>query len=216
MRVALYTRVSTRKRKGADSDEPGTVTDYRQNPALQSDACRQFAASRGWDIVVEYTDRMSGAKDVRPELEKLKLAAHQRQFDAVLVWKLDRFARHAAHAILAIEDLNARGIAFISVTEPQIDTTTPMGRAMLGVVAVFAQLERDTLAERVKAGIASAKARGKWRGRPTVAVPVVLVEKYLAEGMKWAALARKLGVSESSIRRALKAQSKTPHAEVAQ
>lgn len=205
MRAAIYSRVSTRKLRPGDPADPSAVRDFKQNPQLQIDACRLFAANHGWEIIAEYSDRMTGTKQTRPELEQLKLAAHQRKFDVLVVWKLDRFARRAGQALLAIEDLNAKGVAFVSVTEPQLDTTTPMGRAILGMVAIFAELERDTIAERVKAGMASAKARGKQLGQPKKALPLIEAQELIDQGTSIAGAARRLGISRATLQRRLKA-----------
>lgn len=210
MKVAIYTRVSTRKRKPSDPDDPSASRDYKQNPALQLEACQRFALARGWKVVKHYTDRMTGAKASRPALEEMTAAAHRREFDALVVWKLDRFARSAAHAIGALHELDAKGVQFVSATEPQIDTTTPMGKAMLGVVAVFAELEHDLIAERVKAGMASAKARGVKLGRRRVAVPVLLAQQDIERGGSVREVAKKYRVSRSVLQRALKASQNAP------
>jgi len=204
MRAAIYTRVSTKKLK-AVGDDPTAARDFRQNPDLQIEACLKFCAARGWDVVARFDDRMSGAKTTRPDLAKLMLAAHGHEFDCVVVWKTDRFARSVLHALQAINELAAKGVSFVSVTEPQVDMTTPMGRAMLTIIAVFAELERDITVERIRAGMASAKSRGQSVGRRRVAVPVLLAQQDLDKGMSFAAVARKHGVSRPTLYRALKA-----------
>ena len=147
-RSALYARVSS--------------TD--QNPAMQSRELREYCKLRGWRIYDEYVDRgICGAKDSRPELNRLMADAHRRRFDAVVVWKFDRFARSVSHLLRALETFNALGIAFVSLSE-QIDTTTPAGKMVFTVLGAVAELERSLIGERVRAGLRNAKAKGKRLG----------------------------------------------------
>jgi putative DNA-invertase from lambdoid prophage Rac len=151
-RAVLYARVST--------------TDKGQNPEMQLAEMRQFATSRGWEIIGEHVDRCSGAKDRRPALDALWRDAKVRRFDVLLVWKLDRFGRSLKQLVNALAEIEALGIALVSLRDG-FDLTTPGGRAMYGMVAVMAQFERDLIRERVIAGIAQAKVEGRtWkRGR---------------------------------------------------
>jgi DNA invertase Pin-like site-specific DNA recombinase len=152
VRVAIYARVSM-------SD---------QNPEAQLRELREYVEHRGFVVFREYVDRVSG--DIRrrkraPEFEAMMADARRRRFDCVLVWKYDRFARSLGALIVALQEFRDLGIDFISYTQA-IDTTTPMGRLFFHVIGSFAEFERDVIVERVKAGLANARAKGKRLGRP--------------------------------------------------
>jgi DNA invertase Pin-like site-specific DNA recombinase len=149
-KVALYLRVST-----AD-----------QKPDLQFDSLRAYAGRAGLEIVNEYLDvAISGRKQSRPQLDALLQAARCHEFDCVLVWKFDRFARSTKHLLTALEEFNYLNIRFVSIQD-QIDTTSPMGKAMFTLIAAMAELESSLISERVTAGMLAAKSRGKHLGRP--------------------------------------------------
>src|SRR5450755_3366484 len=151
-RVAIYARVST--------------NNHGQDVSLQTRELEQFAQARGWRLVDSYLDiGISGSKDKRPELDRLMADAHKRRFDAVVVWKFDRFARSVSHLLRALETFNALGVAFVSLSE-QMDTSTPTGKMVFTVLGAVAELERSLIAERVRAGLRNAKAKGKKLGRP--------------------------------------------------
>jgi DNA invertase Pin-like site-specific DNA recombinase len=157
MRTALYLRVSTE----------------HQKPDLQDDGMRRYAAYAGLEIVARYLDiAVSGRKEGRPELQALMWAARNHDFDCVLVWKFDRFARSVSHLLRALEEFNHLGIRFISVQD-QIDTQSPMVKAMFTIVGAMAELESALISERVKAGMEAAKTRGKRFGRPATPPSVV-------------------------------------------
>jgi DNA invertase Pin-like site-specific DNA recombinase len=157
MQTALYLRVST----------------AQQKPDLQRDALRSYAGRTGLAIVAEYTDvAVSGRKEGRPQLQALMRAARAREFACVLVWKFDRFARSVAHLLHALDEFNHLGIRFISLQD-QIDTQSPMGKAMFTIIGAMAELESALISERVKAGMAAAKVRGKRFGRPCTPAHVV-------------------------------------------
>ena len=145
-RVAIYARVST--------------ANNGQSPEMQLRELREFCERRGWTVAGEFVDATSGAKDRRPELDRLLADAHKRKFDVVPVWKFDRFARCVSHPLRALETFNALGIAFASLTE-QVDTTTPAGKMVFTVLGAVAELERSLIAERVRAGLRNARAKGK-------------------------------------------------------
>lgn len=147
--MALYARVSTH--------------DHQTFP-LQIKAMRQYAVRRGWQIAVEIKEIGSGALQ-RPRREHLLAAVRRREIDAILVLRLDRWGRSLADLVVTLKELTELGIGFVSLTEA-FDMTTPTGRAMTGVLAVFAEFEREILRERVKAGIAQARSKGKILGRP--------------------------------------------------
>jgi len=150
MRAAIYIRVST----------------AGQNTDLQKDGLVEYTARVKLNIVNEYVDiAVSGRKEGRPALRQLMKAARNRAFDCVVVWKFDRFARSVSHLLKALEEFNHLGIRFISVQD-QIDTDSPMGKAMFTIIGAMAELESSLISERVKAGMAAAKSRGKKIGRP--------------------------------------------------
>ena len=158
-RTALYIRVST-----AD-----------QKPDLQFDGLRGYAERAGLEIVQEYLDiAVSGKKQGRPQLDALLQAARHHEFDCVLVWKFDRFARSTKHLLTALEEFSYLNIRFVSIQD-QVDTTSPMGKAMFTLIGAMAELESSLISERVTAGMMAAKARGKHLGRPST--PVHLVTK---------------------------------------
>ena len=150
MMTALYTRVSTQD----------------QSVDMQISDLRRYCEQRGFEIYKEYSDEgISGTKDRRPALDELMSNARKRKFDAVLCWRFDRFARSTKHLITALEEFRHLGIDFISYQE-NIDTSSPLGKAIFTIVSAIAELERNIIVERVKAGIRRAKEKGKTLGRP--------------------------------------------------
>lgn len=149
MRVAIYARVST-----AD-----------QHTGNQLDELRRYTALRQWAVHQEYVDEgISGAKESRPALDAMVKDARRRRFDAVLVWRLDRLGRNLRHLILLLDDLQALGVSFVSLAEG-IDATTPAGKLQLHILGAIAEFERGRIQERVRAGLAHARAQGKRLGR---------------------------------------------------
>ena len=144
---------------------------------------------------------ISGAKDKRPELDRLVADAHKRKFDVVVVWRFDRFARSVSHLLRALETFNALGIAFVSLSE-QMDTTTPTGKMVFTVLGAVAELERSLIVERVKAGLRNARAKGKRLGRPKRIVDASRIAALRAEGLSWAKIAARLDVGEETVYRA--------------
>lgn len=156
-RTALYLRVSTAEQK----------------PDLQQDGLRSYAARASLDIVQAYCDvAVSGRREGRPQLNALMAAARNREIDCVLVWKFDRFARSARHLLTALEEFDHLGVRFVSVQD-QIDTSSPMGRAMFTIIGAMAELESSLISERVTAGMRAAQARGRHLGRPATPQRVV-------------------------------------------
>lgn len=165
MKTALYMRVSTGHQK---SD-------------LQIDGLRAYADRAGLEIAGEYIDMAtSGRKENRSQLQALMRAARHHEYTCILVWKFDRFARSVSHLIKALEEFNHLGIRFISVQD-QVDTNSPMGKAMFTIIAAMAELESSLISERVKAGMKSAQARGKRIGRPATSARLVREIEELAE-----------------------------------
>jgi DNA invertase Pin-like site-specific DNA recombinase len=191
MRVALYSRVST--------------SGHGQDCEVQLRELREYCQHRGWIITGEYVDSgISGAKDSRPELNRLMADAHKRRFDVVVVWKFDRFARSVSHLIRALENFRALGIEFCSFSE-QIDTSTPAGKLVFTVLGAVAELERSLIAERVRAGLRNAKAKGTKLGRPVANVASNEIHSLLASGLSKATVAERLGVSIATISRRARA-----------
>ncbi len=185
MRVAIYARVST--------------SGHGQDVGMQTRELREYCERRGWQIAGEYVDAgISGAKDSRPELNRLMADAHKRRFDAVVCWKFDRFARSVSHLLRALETFNSLGIAFVSLSE-QIDTTTPTGRMIFTVLGAVAELERSLIAERVRTGLRNARAKGKRLGRPRVAVDAARIRELRSQGLSWPKIATKLGASVGTV-----------------
>jgi DNA invertase Pin-like site-specific DNA recombinase len=187
MRAAIYARVST--------------TDKGQSPEMQLRDLHQFAEARGWQVAGEYVDSVSGGKESRPELNRLMADAHKRLFDVVVVWKFDRFARSVSHLLRALETFKSLGIEFVSYSE-SIDTSTPYGKMTFTVLGAVAELERSLIAERVRAGLRNAKAKGKKLGRPCVSVDSAKIQTLRQNGLSWAKIADELGVGVGTIYRA--------------
>jgi DNA invertase Pin-like site-specific DNA recombinase len=198
-RVAIYARVST--------------TNHGQDVGLQTRELRQFAEARGWTVTGEYIDAgVSGAKHSRPELNRLMADAHKRKFDAVCVWRFDRFARSVSHLLHALETFKALGIDFVSYSE-QMDTSTPAGKMVFTVLGAVAELERSLIVERVKAGLRNAKAKGKRLGRPHIVVDARKVATLREQGRSWPQIAEQLGVGVGTAYRAHQRLSKNLKAE---
>lgn len=196
VRVAIYARVST--------------TNHGQDVGLQTRELRQFAEARGWTVAGEYIDAgVSGAKDSRPELNRLMAEAHKRRFDVVCVWRFDRFARSVSHLLRALETFKALGIDFVSFSE-QMDTSTPAGKMVFTVLGAVAELERSLTVERVRAGLRNARAKGKTLGRPRVTVDAAKVASLRSQGLSWAKVGEALGLGEGTVRRSAQASARNP------
>ena len=187
-RVALYARVST-----TDQSTDSQLLDLRR-----------YVRERGWDVFREYVDEgISGTKDSRPALNELVNNAKKRRFDVVLVWRFDRFARSTKHLILALEEFKNLGIDFVSYQE-NIDTSSPLGSAIFTIISAVAQLERDIIAERVKAGLRRAAERGKRLGRPKALVEVGEIRRLRSKGLSLRQIGNQLGVSRTTVGQILK------------
>ena len=187
LRVGLYARVSTND---------------QQTIPLQICALREHAARRGWTIAMQVREINSGAAR-REAREKLLEAARRREIDVVLVWRLDRWGRSVTDLLAALQELEHLGVGFISLTEA-LDLTTPAGRAMAGLLAIFSEFEREILRERTRAGLAHARQNGKRLGRPaTVAVHAAEIWKLHLAGVSKSEIARRLAIGRTSVRRIL-------------
>jgi DNA invertase Pin-like site-specific DNA recombinase len=187
IRAGLYARVSTPE---------------QQTLPMQNRAMREYAARRGWTITMQVKEVGSGAIQ-RQLREKLLDAARRREIDVVLVWRLDRRGRSVTDLLATLQELEHLGVGFVSLTEA-LDLTTPAGRAMAALLAVFAAFEREILGERVRAGLAHARQNGKRLGRPTTAAQHANeVCKLRRSGLSKSEIARRLNIGRTSVRRIL-------------
>jgi DNA invertase Pin-like site-specific DNA recombinase len=183
----LYARVSTHD---------------QQTLPMQLAAMRDYARKRGWKIAVEVKDVGSGAA-VRQKREELLAAARRREIDLVVVWRLDRWGRSLVDLVNTLQELSSLKVGFVSLSEA-LDLTTPSGRALAGMLAVFAEFERDILRNRVKAGIAQARKEGKPHGRPlSAALHVDKIKELFSTGSSKREIAKQLRISRASVRRLL-------------
>jgi len=186
-RAGLYARVSTHD---------------QQTLPLQMRAMREYAAKRGWTIAVQVKEVGSGAAE-RELRETLLATARRREIDVVLVWRLDRWGRSLADLVVTLKELAELGVAFVSLTEA-LDLTTPTGRAMAGLLSVFAAFEHEILRERIRACIAEARLQGKHLRRPvTVGKKAAEIRKLHRAGISKAEIARRLDIGRTSVRRIL-------------
>ena len=185
MRTALYARVSTAN---------------GQDPEMQLRELREYASHRGWVLAGEYVDNgISGTRESRPQLNRLMADAQRRKFDAVLVWKIDRFGRSLKHLVNALADLNAWGVAFVSLRD-NLDLSTLSGRLMFAVIGAMAEFERALIVERVKAGLKNARTRGQRLGRPYRVVDREKIMQLQADGVSLRQIAKRLGIGYGTVR----------------
>ena len=183
--AAIYARVST--------------INAGQDPTLQTRELQEYCQRRGWQVFDCYVDNgFSGKKDSRPQLNRMMQDAHERRFDVVVVWRFDRFARSVSHLLRALETFNSLGVQFVSLSE-QVDTSTPTGKMIFTVLGAVAELERNLIVERVRAGLRHARAKGKQLGRPKKSIDVAQIKSMRAAGASWRVIARKLGVSVGTV-----------------
>jgi DNA invertase Pin-like site-specific DNA recombinase len=189
MKAAIYARVST--------------SNHGQDVSMQMRELREYCERRGWQIAGEYTDvGISGSKDSRPELNRLMGDAKQRRFDAVCVWKLDRFGRSLRHLVNSLADLESLGVSFISIKD-NLDLSTPSGRLMFQIIGAMAEFERSLIQERVKAGLRNARAKGKTLGRPRMVVDAAKISSLRSQGRSVREIAEELGYSRSLVHKTL-------------
>jgi DNA invertase Pin-like site-specific DNA recombinase len=193
-RVALYARVST--------------LNGHQDPEMQLSELREYATRRALSIHEEYVDQgVSGSKESRPALNRLMTDAQKCKFDAVLVWKIDRFGRSLKHLVNSLADLSAYGIAFISLRD-NLDLSTPSGRLMFQIIGAMAEFERALIQERVRAGLRNARAKGKRIGRPRQEVDFAKVLALRAQGLSWRDVSSRLKLGLGTVYRAVATGSK--------
>ena len=192
-RAALYARVSTQN---------------CQNPEMQLAELRSYCDRRGLEIADEYVDNgAGGAKERRPHLDRLLADCRLRMVDAVVVYRYDRFARSLRQLVNALEEFRALGIDFISLHEG-VDTSTPNGRLVFGIFASIAEFERELIRDRVRSGLAAAKAKGKRLGRPRSIVDSERIATLRSQGLSWAKIAKQTGIGEGTVRRVLERSAK--------
>lgn len=183
MKVGIYARVSTHD---------------QQTLPMQIEKMKEFVNNRKWKLAAEFQEVGSGAK-IRPQREELLRLARKREIDAILVWKLDRFGRSLADLVTTLNELRDLGVIFVSLTE-SLDFSTPSGRAMAGMLSTFAEFERDIIRERVKAGIANAREKGKPHGRPkTASLKRDEILQLKAAGLNNSQIAKRLKISRASV-----------------
>ena len=183
MKAVIYARVST-------------VDQTTENQTLE---LQKVAKRNGWTVEAVFEDQISGAKKNRPALQRLLQGVVRKEFDVVMVWDVSRLGRSLKHLVGLLEDFHAKGVN-LYFHQQGIDTTTPSGKMMFQMCGVFAEFERSILQERVKAGLARAKASGKRLGRPSVPpITVKKIQTLRASGLSYRAIAKKTGVSVGKV-----------------
>jgi DNA invertase Pin-like site-specific DNA recombinase len=186
-RAILYMRVST----------------VDQHPESQLHDIRELARQRGYEIVREYTDKISGTKAKRPGLDELMRDARRGRFDVVIVWASDRLARSVRHFLEVLDELNHLNIEFVSYRE-NLDTTGPLGRAIVVIIGAIAELERNLIVERVRSGMRRAKLEGRHIGRRPLDIDRAAVLRHRAQGQSLAQIATTFTISRTTVSRIIK------------
>ena len=186
MRAVIYGRVST-----AD----------KQDVTMQTSELAEYVRRREWQLTSEYTDKITGASDRRPGLDRMLADARSRKLDVIVIWKLDRLFRDLRHMVNLIAELQALGVALVSVRD-NLDLSTPAGRLQFHIISAMAEFEKALIVERVRAGVKHARAQGKTLGRPRVIVNAAKVADLRSAGRSWAAVAKELGQTVAACRRA--------------
>jgi len=197
-RAGLYMRVST----------------LDQHPETQLFDLRQMAAQRGYEIVHEYTDRISGAKARRPGLDQMLADARRGQFDVVLVWASDRIARSVKHFLDVLDELNRLNIEYVSFRE-NIDTGGPLGRAIVVIIGAIAELERNLIIERVRAGMRRARLEGRHIGRKPLELDHAAIHRDRCQGQSFRQIAKGHRISTATVQRVLRNHAATTQEHVA-
>src|SRR5580692_3282008 len=183
--AAVYARVST--------------IGHGQDPSMQTRELSEYCMRRGWTMFGSYVDNgVSGKKDSRPALNRLMVDAHARRFDVVVCWRFDRFSRSVSHLLRALETFNALGIQFVSLCE-QVDTSTPTGKLVFTILGAVSEGERNLVAERVRAGLRNARAKGRILGRPRKDVDVARISSLRASGHSWRSIAGMMKLSVGTV-----------------
>ena len=195
--AALYGRVST--------------TNHQQDVELQMEELRRVADQNGWQTVEFIDNGVSGAKDTRPALDDMMAAVRGGTVGVVLCWRFDRFARSVRHLLEALDEFKSLGVQFVSVKE-NVDTSTALGKALFTLAAVVAELERELLLERVRAGVARARAQGKTFGRPRRELDLRAAKALIEQGHTVRQVADMLGLPRTTLRRRLRESAVEPEA----
>jgi DNA invertase Pin-like site-specific DNA recombinase len=190
--AAVYARVST--------------VNSGQDPTMQTRELAAYCERRGWAVFDTYVDNgVSGKRDSRPALNRLMADAHARRFDVAICWRFDRFSRSVSHLCRALETFNALDIQFVSLCE-QVDTSTPTGKLVFTILGAVAEGERNLIAERVRAGLRNARAKGKRLGRPTKPVDLARINSLRAAGHSWRSIAGMMKLSVGTVYTAARSQ----------
>lgn len=177
------------------------VSTNSQDCEMQLKECREYCARKGWPVAAEYVESgQSGSLKSRPDLDKMLAQVRRRKFDAVVVYRFDRFARSSAQLIMTLDEFRELGVDFASIHEA-VDTSTPTGRAMFTILAAFAELERETIKERVKSGVQQAREKGVRLGRPPRVWDRQKAQDLIASGLKIEEVAQALGVGRATMYR---------------
>jgi DNA invertase Pin-like site-specific DNA recombinase len=186
-RAALYSRVST----------------YDQNPQTQILDLRQMATQRGYEVVAEFTDKISGTKSKRPGLDQMMADARRGRFDVVMTWACDRIARSTRHFLEVLDELSRLKVEFVSFRE-SIDTAGPLGRAIVVIIGVVAELERSLIVERVRAGMRRARLEGQHIGRTPLVLDTLAIQQDRHQGQSIRQIAKGHRVSTATVQRVLR------------
>ncbi len=170
----------------------GPLGDHQESETL---LCPEVDLHSGFFF---YPNQLAGKKDSRPDLNRMMQDAHERRFDVVVVWRFDRFARSVSHLLRALETFSSLGVQFVSLSE-QVDTSTPTGKMVFTVLGAVAELERNLIVERVRAGLRHARSKGRHLGRPKKNVDPVEVRTMRAAGLSWRVIAKKFGLSVGTV-----------------
>jgi DNA invertase Pin-like site-specific DNA recombinase len=197
-RAAVYARVST----------------YDQNPLSQVNDLRQLAAQRGYEIVQEYTDKISGLKARRPGLDQLMHDARRGRFDVLMTWSCDRIARSTRHLLEVLDEMNRLGIEFVSFRE-NLDTGGPLGRAITIIIGAIAELERSLIVERVRSGMRRARLEGRHIGRPALELDRAAILRDRQHGCSLGQIAREHRISRTTVHRVLREHPPTSSEQIA-
>ena len=187
----------------------GRVSTEGQSVDMQLVELREYVARRGWTLVEEYVDHISGAKELRPSLVRLMDDARQRKFDILLVWKIDRLARSLRHLVNTLAELDDLAVAFVSFKD-SLDLSSASGRLTMQLLGAMAEFERSLIQERVRAGIRNARNKGRTLGRPRLDLDRARILRLKASGASLRAISLLLGISVGSVHRALQERSKNP------
>ena len=193
IRAALYARIST--------------LNHGQDPEVQLRELRDYCQRRRFIVINEYVDKgISGSREKRPALDRLLTDCRKRLVDAIVVYRYDRFARSLRSLVNALEEFRSLGVEFISIHEG-VDTSTPNGRLVFGIFASIAEFERELIRDRVRSGLAAARAKGRRLGRPPVSVDVAKVAALRRSGASWRTVSEEMGISVGKLYEAFEQRS---------